>query len=711
MQAWNYYQVAADVLRPANDWLWLAASLEGLCAVSVCLQEQQQRGHSLGARGLSDQEMVERYREAVIHYGKYKHAGIIETEASIKAVQVLIKQRNFLLAAEFLQNIVFINLQMNDAEKIARFLALSDLYSQIGFTRKAAFFKRVAAMRCVAPQNPQHDWAACYELMLAAVPGYAVELDLAAAPERGWPALQVQLLQELVGTSRKMGAHPASTRHMTFLLQHMFPVLSDAERQDFSAQLSVLSGRAGAAPDPVSLHTGLVLPPVPLTCLPGLTRLAPLPLPPHLAPAPARSAALPTGPFLFTPIQMLGVGPRGSGRGGRVPAVSWVEGEVGEVVLHLRNPLGVELTVPGLALITEGVEVEAVPAAPVLPARSQQELQLRLTPRQAGSLNLLGWRHNVLGVESHCLLSPPPPPVTILPALPRLAAVLEAEAGEGWRPVPAPLPLHTGQAVRLRLTLTNCGRVEVGQLCLEAALEGGATAPLVEVDEKAIPAGLPLLPGASLEVGVVVTGAREPEGGLGRSGGEECGSEASEGRWSASLAGSVRSPGQPSLASLALSASSEPPLPSPPCLLSFRLQYTGEQGGAWCRKAVVEVGLQQLASLQVQRWDVLPGDTQHNCFLVLDLVNRTSAEMELSYAERKTLLIEPADMCRVPVPVTKCSFSESLEWEAGGRGVAEYLAGSVRLAWSIQAQEEGREVTRYNILKACLSVAGITSNL
>ena len=65
--------------------------------------------------------MVEKYREAVIHYGKYKHAGIIETEASIKAVQVLIRQGNFLLAAEFLQNIVFINLQMNDAEKIARY--------------------------------------------------------------------------------------------------------------------------------------------------------------------------------------------------------------------------------------------------------------------------------------------------------------------------------------------------------------------------------------------------------------------------------------------------------------------------------------------------------------------------------------------------------------------------------------------------------------
>jgi hypothetical protein len=31
---------------------------------------------------------LEKYKEAVLHYGKYRHAGVIETEASIKAVQV-----------------------------------------------------------------------------------------------------------------------------------------------------------------------------------------------------------------------------------------------------------------------------------------------------------------------------------------------------------------------------------------------------------------------------------------------------------------------------------------------------------------------------------------------------------------------------------------------------------------------------------------------
>ena len=35
------------------------------------------------------------------------------------------------MASEFLQNIVFINLQLSDREKIERFISLSDLYSKV----------------------------------------------------------------------------------------------------------------------------------------------------------------------------------------------------------------------------------------------------------------------------------------------------------------------------------------------------------------------------------------------------------------------------------------------------------------------------------------------------------------------------------------------------------------------------------------------------
>ena len=709
-EAWNYYQVAVDVLKPANDWLWLAASLEGLCSVSVCLQEQ----NSLGSRGLSDHEIVEKYREAVIHYGKYKHAGIIETEASIKAVLVLIKQGNFLLAAEFLQNIVFINLQMNDAEKIARFLALSDLYEQIGFRRKSSFYKRVAAMRCVAPQNPSHDWRTCYHLMLAAVPGYSIDLTSSSSPTHGWPALQVQLLQELVGTSRKMGAHSASTRHMTFLLQNMFPSLSHSDRQDFSAQLSVLSSRAGAGPDSLSVESGgLCLPPVPLTCLPGLTKLSPQPLPPHLLPQPRKAAAVAAGPFLFTPIQSFGGGSaRSSGRV-KQQQVSWVAGEVGEVTVQLTNPLLVDLKVAQMSLITEGVAVLAVPPSQlVLPPSSTSTVSLEVTAKEAGELRVVGYSHSVLGVQSRCLLSPADThSITVIPPLPLLTSVLHQRLGDTWTPVTAAssLTVYSGEVVTFRLTLTNLGKEDVTELHVDWALgeATGSTQPQVTIRSEEIQSRLPLSSGDSLTVMMEVRGVvdlmstvatlKQDEDNL---------SSASDSRWSFSLpSSSFRSsltttgpttPGHPSLVSCtsAGSAASASQLME---LLSVSVQYSGLDQ-THCRKCVQHLNILQLPSVLVTRWDVLPGDTQHNCFLVLDLVNKTKTEVELQYTEKKTLLIEAGDMCRVPVPVTKCSFSESLDW-AGGEGVVDYLGQSVNLAWSVLVQDtEREEVTRWVVV-------------
>ena len=700
-EAWNYYQVAADVLRPANDWLWLAASLEGLCAVSVCLQEQQ----SLGSRGLADHEIVEKYREAVIHYGKYKHAGIIETEASIKAVMVLIKQGNFLLAAEFLQNIVFINLQMNDAEKIARFLALSDLYSQIGFQRKSAFYKRVAAMRCVAPQNPSHDWRSCYHLMLAAVPGYSLDLTSSSSPGHGWPALQVQLLQELVGTSRKMGSHSASTRHMTFLLQNMFPVLSDSERQDFSGQLSVLSSRAGASPDPLSLESsGLTLPPVPLTCLPMVAKLSPQQLQPHLLPQPRKAASVTAGPFLFTPIQSFGGGSaRSSGRV-KQQQVNWVTGEAGEVLVVLTNPLLVELTVSQLSLVTEGVPVEVTPPSSLtLPPSSTVSCGLAVTARQPGQLRLLGYTHTVLGVQSKCLLAPADiHTITVIPPLPLLTSVLEQRQANSWTPVTTNITVYSGELQTFRLTLKNVGQEEVTELVVDWNLgeATGSTQPQVTIKSEEVESRLPLAPGASLTVILEVKGVVDLMASVATLKQDDDNlSSASDSRWSFSLpSSSFRSslttapttPGHPSLVSCTSAGSAASMMVE---VVSVTLQYSGLHQ-THCRKCVQQLNILQLPSVLVTRWDVLPGDTQHNCFLVLDLVNKTNIELELQYTEKKTLLIEAGDMCRVPVPVTKCSFSESLDW-AGGDGVVDYLGQSVSLAWSVLTQDsDGGEVTR-----------------
>lgn len=68
-------------------------------------------------------------------------------------------------------------LQLSEEEKIQRYSILSELYELIGFNRKSAFFKRVAAMQCVAPTIPEPGWRACYKLLLETLPGYSLSLD------------------------------------------------------------------------------------------------------------------------------------------------------------------------------------------------------------------------------------------------------------------------------------------------------------------------------------------------------------------------------------------------------------------------------------------------------------------------------------------------------------------------------------------------------
>ena len=60
--------------------------------------------------------------------------------------------------------------------QIHRYSTLSSLYSQIGFERKAAFFKRVAGMQCVT-DGTSTGWHQCYYLLLQALHGYNLTLD------------------------------------------------------------------------------------------------------------------------------------------------------------------------------------------------------------------------------------------------------------------------------------------------------------------------------------------------------------------------------------------------------------------------------------------------------------------------------------------------------------------------------------------------------
>lgn len=190
---------------------------------------------------LPPSEIPQRYRDAIIHYSKYRHAGIIETEAALKAARICIEQNQNLDVAMFLQNVLYINLNMSEQERVQRFETLTELYQQIGYTRKAAFCQRLAAWRHVAQSNTNPDWSQSYRLMLESFPGHKLSLDPLEVLQNqaGWPCLQIDLLQQLVVAARRLGQSDLATRHMTFLLQTMWKHLLPQERDELPLQLQV----------------------------------------------------------------------------------------------------------------------------------------------------------------------------------------------------------------------------------------------------------------------------------------------------------------------------------------------------------------------------------------------------------------------------------------------------------------------------------------
>uniref|UniRef100_A0A1B0DMT1 Trs120/TRAPPC9 N-terminal domain-containing protein n=1 Tax=Phlebotomus papatasi TaxID=29031 RepID=A0A1B0DMT1_PHLPP len=236
---------------------------------------------------LSPEDITTRYRDAIINYSKYRHAGIIETEAALKAARICIEQGQNLDVSMFLQNVLYINLNMSEQERVQRFETLSGLYEKIGYHRKAAFCQRLAAWRHVAASNANPDFGASYRLMLDSFPGHKMSLDPLEmlTQNSGWKCLQVDLLQQLVVAAKKMDNAAVAVRHLTYMIQTMWPHLSPTDQNDVATHLQNLAAQCEGAPVPLVLDSGRVLPPANLTDLPFCCHLQvrelPAPLKPH----------------------------------------------------------------------------------------------------------------------------------------------------------------------------------------------------------------------------------------------------------------------------------------------------------------------------------------------------------------------------------------------------------------------------------------------
>ncbi|XP_037275116.2 trafficking protein particle complex subunit brun isoform X1 [Rhipicephalus microplus] len=646
-EAHALYTEAQELLRGVPDWLWLAATLEGTVAAAA--------GGEDGKRAGAVDEGWEQLRESCVHYAKYSPVAVIQAECAIKASRWLTGHGRPLGAAEFVQSVVSMNMAQSDLEKVSWYGSLARLYLELGLGRKAAFYTRVAALKCMAGKP---DPFQCYQLLLKSLPGYRLSLDKPTKGRmEGWPRLQIQLLQDMLVTARKMDDLPLAVGHVCQLLEWLVEWLSPAERSEACQQLQTLASRLQG---PASAWP-------PLLHLPLVRRFQPQALAPHLRPLRLGSTQVGgSSPFIFSPLQP-------HRRPGRAPLL-WVQGEVAAVALQLCNPLPTELAIQHMSLLADGVPLESFPASLELPPESSPyPVKLLGTPRAIGQLQLRGYSTCVLGVHSECVLAQPPAPVTVVPPLPLLEVMANlplapdfATIGDSAHVVNNyALSLYAGEQRQCVLTLNNCGAepIEMLELSLQTKLDRESEHSLIRWSPEKLQSQLPVDPGGAASLTLQVHGQAPfliPGGG------------SPEGLQTV----------QPKVVEVVV-----------------QLRYSGGPGlqARYCRQLGLALTLEVQPSLLISGWDVLPAQEPTKCHLVLDLRNETDHELELrADNERQPLLLEAKDCCRIPVTVPRCTADiwpnaegpEQLEMAC-----RQHLQDTVKLRWWLPSLEYGGEAS------------------
>ncbi|XP_067624858.1 protein brunelleschi isoform X2 [Eurosta solidaginis] len=474
---------------------------------------------------IKPEELHTYYRRAIINYSKYKIAIIIETEAALKAARICVEQNRPLDVAMFLQNVLYLNVNMSEPDRIKRFEVITDLYQQIGYRRKAAFFQRLTALKYVQQGNPNPDWTQTYRLMLESFSGYLLSLDPMEVIDNaaGWPALQIDLLQGLIAAARRLGQSALATRHMTFLLQTQWVHMSPTEQSDMCVQLQNLSAQCEGSPVPLVLESGTIIPPANLTDLPYCMDLSVRDLPAHLRPQRIKIVKADSGPFLFTPIHLNSLDRREKKREKNKIAFFWVQNDLSEVTLRLRNPLPFELTVSDMRLLTNGIVFESLPQTVILQPNVATAVALHGTPIEGGQLEIQGYSTHALGVKSNCRLKnmhgrkfPPNYLVDVIPALPRITvktslpqtATFSQLASSDIVITSASLTLYNGESSTCIITITNESPISVEHLeiSINSNVEQETQKNIFRIDEKELQSKLPIKPSISTDFTVHIYG-------------------------------------------------------------------------------------------------------------------------------------------------------------------------------------------------------------
>ncbi|XP_022659827.1 protein brunelleschi-like [Varroa jacobsoni] len=705
----------------SNPTLTHAGSCKSL-PIDVDPIEAKQFGRDL----LTLDEIVEKIREANVTYERFSHAVGPHIEVNLKLTRLLSLFERHLQAADYLQTAIVINCRLNENSwKYGWYDAVSQLYRDIGCYRKAAFYTRIGAVQAaMVHDGMKANNALCYQLMVKSLKGYQIDVSIAnpyegrrwhpfSTPEPviGWSRLQTTLLNDVILTADRLpDGKLLAAHHCVYMLCYMFPFLEPQEAHQSAKKLDQLTAETGPL-TLTSVSSELLdepLPPIHLINYPLVTRAKPQ----VLAAEPVKwrsptAASQPDGgtPFIWAPSKNNKNAARQPGiENGGIFKSKWVKGEVASVEMIIHNAASFALQITDFRLVTEG-PFDCYPTSiTVGPAEkgvaTVLAVKIQGTPHSTGQVCILGYECVVLGVKTRCLFkdatwmhrkvmpSPYDDPkesqknfefiIDCVPELPLLEVLGDLQTDSN-------ITVYAGQKKSYRVKLHNKSSVPVETI--DIAIEGSVNV-LVEWDEAELKEQLPVGPDATATFHVTLTGSEN-----------FLASQKSTdfvAKSSSAASSPLNTPRQRRFQStpntphrnhnqLRVAGAVESSLNT--VSTQMNILYSGGAGMAnnYARRCSLKTRLTVLPSMVISQWDVLLADSATQCYLVLDIENRTSQEMDLEYQDGKSIVIE--ETCKIPVLIPRCKPSggdEQLE-----ELCRQHIQRHVKLRWSLSPEISG----------------------
>ncbi|XP_016401360.1 trafficking protein particle complex subunit 9-like [Sinocyclocheilus rhinocerous] len=502
---------------------------------------------------------------------------------------------------------------------------------------------------------------------------------------RGWAAVQLRLLHELVYASRRMGNPGLSVRHLSFLLQTMLDFLSDQEKKEVTQSLENYTSKCPGGMEVISLPDGLKLPPVPFTKLPIIRSVSLLNLPVSLRPHKVKGllgqGMSSASPFIYSPITMHS---RGDERSKKID-FQWVQGDVCEVQLMVYNPMPFELRVENMGLLTSGVDFESLPAALSLPAESGlYPVTLVGVPRTAGNITINGFgSQDCRGFYQ-----------------PNRSAHLSSEDLS----TSVSLQLFNGETQQLTLTLENIGTETLNTLELTSknlSTKEKLFGEFLTWDLQDALSHLPLKSGQSVSIPVNISAK------LDFSGQENLLHDLNDDGISVTglpVSSPLRQVLKPRAENKPVGSDASKNefnhVKTLEAVLTFKYSGGAGQVEGYSRELSLGVRVDVEPSVFFTRVSTLPATSTRQCHLLLDVFNATEHELTLSAKNNQDLVLHASECQRMAIQVDKFDFDSM--------PVTDHDA--LRQA-TVRQQEEKRQQVHGGLINSTLDIHWTISSL